>query len=41
MFIECLEKYRNEYNFFKKEIAHKLDVSESFYGLVENGKRKP
>lgn len=41
MFNERLEKYRNELYFNKTEMAHKLEVSDSYYSFIENGKRKP
>jgi len=41
MFNERLEKYRHEFNFNKTEMAHKLEVSDSYYSLIEGGKRKP
>lgn len=41
MFNERLEKYRNELHFNKTEMAHKLEVSDSYYSLIESGKRKP
>lgn len=41
MFKERLEKYSHELHFNKTEIAHKLEVSDSFYSLIELGKRKP
>ena len=41
MFNEHLIKYRNEFHFNKTEMAHKLEVSDSYYSLIESGKRKP
>lgn len=41
MFNERLEKYRNELHIKRKEMVNKLDVSESYYSLIEIGKRKP
>ena len=41
MFSDRLEKYRNELHLRKKEMADKLQVSESYYSLIENGKRNP
>lgn len=41
MFNERLEKYRNELHLRKMEMADTLDVSESYYSLIENGKRNP
>ncbi|AWK52154.1 XRE family transcriptional regulator [Clostridium beijerinckii] len=41
MFNNRLEKYRNELHLRKKEMADKLQISESYYSLIENGKRNP
>ena len=41
MFNEHLIKYRNEFHFNKTEMAHKIEVSDSYYSLIESGKRKP
>lgn len=41
MFNERLEKYRNGLHLKKREMANKLEVSESYYNLIENGKRNP
>lgn len=41
MFNERLEKYRNELHLKNMEMANKLEVSESYYSLIENGKRHP
>lgn len=41
MFNERLEKYRNELHLKKMEMADKLEVSESYYSLIESGKRNP
>lgn len=41
MFSDRLEKYRNELHLKKKEMADKLQVSESYYSLIESGKRSP
>jgi len=41
MFNERLEKYRNELHLKKREMANKLEVSESYYSLIESGKRHP
>lgn len=41
MFNERLEKYRNELHLKKREMSNKLEVSESYYSLIENGKRHP
>jgi predicted transcriptional regulator len=37
MFNKHLEKYRNELQLRKKEIADKLEVSESYYSLIASG----
>jgi len=39
MFNDRLEKYRNELHLRKKEMADKLQISESYYSLIESGKR--
>ncbi|AKA68494.1 helix-turn-helix domain-containing protein [Clostridium scatologenes] len=41
MFNERLKKYRENKNLLKKEFAEKLEVSESYYNMIENGKRNP
>lgn len=41
MFNERLENYRNEFHLKMKEMADKLEVSESYYSLIERGKRNP
>lgn len=41
MFNDRLEKYRNELHLRKKEMADKLQVSESYYSLIESGNRNP
>jgi transcriptional regulator with XRE-family HTH domain len=41
MFKERLEEYRNTLHLNKSEMAHKLNVSEGYYSLIENGKRYP
>lgn len=41
MFSERLEKYRNELHLKKKDMADKLQVSESYYSLIESSKRSP
>lgn len=41
MFNERLEKYRNELHLRKMEMADTFDVSESYYSLIESGKRNP
>lgn len=37
---EYLLALRKEKNFTQKEIARKLDVSESYYNQIENGERQ-
>lgn len=41
MFTERLEKYRNELNLNKREMANRLGVAEGNYNLFESGKREP
>lgn len=41
MFNDRLEKYRNELHLKMKDMADKLHVSESYYSLIESGKRNP
>lgn len=41
MFNDRLEKYQNELHLRKKEMADKLQVSESYYSLIASGKRTP
>ena len=41
MFNERLEKYRNELQLKKREMADKLEVSESYYSLIASRKRNP
>lgn len=41
MFSDRLEKYRNELHLKKKDMADKLQVSESYYSLIESRKRSP
>ncbi|AGF55570.1 transcriptional regulator with XRE-family HTH domain [Clostridium saccharoperbutylacetonicum] len=41
MFNERLEKFRKELKLRRKEMAAKLEVSESYYSLIESGKRNP
>ncbi|MBN1062697.1 XRE family transcriptional regulator [Clostridium botulinum] len=41
MFNERLQKYRNELHLKMKDMADKLQVSEGYYSLIENGKRSP
>lgn len=40
-FNERLKNYRNNLDLKKKEFADKLDTSESYYNMIENGKRNP
>lgn len=40
-FSERLKNYRNNLLLKKKELADKLDTSESYYNMIENGKRNP
>ena len=35
-----LRELRDKYNFTQLEISKKLDISESYYSLIENGERK-
>ena len=41
MFSSRLEKYRNEIHLKKREMADKLQISESYYSLIASGKRIP
>ena len=41
MFNKRLEEYRNELGLNKKDMAEKLGISESYYNLIESGKRDP
>lgn len=41
MFNERLENFRNKTGLIKREFAEKLEVSESYYNMIENGKRNP
>ncbi|WMJ81931.1 helix-turn-helix transcriptional regulator [Clostridium sp. MB40-C1] len=41
MFNERLKKYRESKKLLKREFAEKLEVSESYYNMIENGKRTP
>lgn len=41
MFNERLKKYRNSLHLKMNEMADKLQVSDSYYSLIENGKRSP
>ncbi|MDC4239864.1 helix-turn-helix domain-containing protein [Clostridium tertium] len=40
-FANRLINFRNDLNLNKKEMSQYLDVSESYYNLIENGKREP
>lgn len=41
MFNTRLEEYRESLDLKKKELADRLEVSESYYNMIENGKRNP
>ncbi|OOM71468.1 helix-turn-helix protein [Clostridium puniceum] len=41
MFCERLINYRSSLKLLKREFAEKLGVSESYYNMIENGKRSP
>lgn len=41
MFCERLKDYRENIGFIKRELAERLSVSESYYNMIENGKREP
>ena len=41
MFNERLKSYREDLNLNKKDFAEVLGISESYYNLIENGKRSP
>ncbi len=41
LFNERLKNYRESKNLLKREFAGALDVSESYYNMIENGKRNP
>lgn len=41
MFNERLKEYRKGKDLLKVEFAKKLEVSESYYNMIENGKRNP
>ncbi|EJP6471412.1 helix-turn-helix transcriptional regulator [Clostridium botulinum] len=41
MFNERLKKYRESKNLLKRNFAEDLGVSESYYNMIENGKRTP
>lgn len=40
-FKDRLSIYRNKLGLTKRELAEKLDLSESYYNMIENGKRNP
>ena len=37
---DYLKKLRDEHGMTAAELARKLDISESYYSLIENGKRQ-
>lgn len=41
MFNVRLEEYRNSLGLLKREMANKLEMSESYYNMIENAKREP
>lgn len=41
MFNERLKEYRNKLHLKMNEMADKLQVSDSYYSLIESGKRSP
>jgi transcriptional regulator with XRE-family HTH domain len=41
MFNIRLEQYRNKLQLNKRQMANKLELKESYYNLIENGKRSP
>lgn len=41
MFCERLKTFRIDNHLMKKELAEKLDISDSYYNLIESGKREP
>ena len=41
MFNERLKQYRKNLHLQMNEMAAKLQVSDSYYSLIENGKRSP
>lgn len=41
MFNDRLIKYRNALGKSKRDLAEELEISESYYNLIENGKRDP
>ena len=40
-FTERLTKYRESLNLNKREMASRLDFAETYYNMIENGKREP
>ncbi len=41
MFNERLLEFRNKLGLNKRQMAKKLDINESYYNVIENGKRNP
>lgn len=41
MFNRRLENFRNELGLFQKDMAKKLDITEAYYSMIENGGREP
>lgn len=41
MFNIRLEEYRNKLHLNKRQMADKLELSESYYNMIENGNRQP
>lgn len=41
MFCERLKKFRQYLNLNKRQMAKKLEVTESYYNVIENAKKKP
>ncbi|CAI3244091.1 Helix-turn-helix domain protein [Clostridium neonatale] len=41
MFNKRLEEYRDKLHLNKKEMSERIDICESYYSLLENGKRHP
>lgn len=40
-FVERLKSYRESINLTKRDFSEKLNLSESYYNMIENGKRNP
>lgn len=40
-FKDRLTKYRKELNLNKREMASRLEFAETYYNMIENGKREP